>query len=130
FELAEFIRDRIAPSHRVHILSNCVKLVFSSDEIVRDLAAFGVVPRKSKTLEWPSLLPDPMVAPFLLGYFDGDGSLSTSKGYPKWMLYGNESFLVVAKEKLTTATGILTGGPIRPRPDRHVWMISANSRNA
>lgn len=47
-------------------------------DFVKDLMALGVTPRKSLTTTFPStdLLPNPYVNSFLLGYFDGDGSIS------------------------------------------------------
>lgn len=46
----------------------------SSKEACLDLAAYGVVPRKSKVVALPSLSQN-LLPHFLRGYFDGDGSV-------------------------------------------------------
>ena len=51
---------------------------FSSKKMFDDLGKLGVVPRKSLILKFPNekQVPDKFIKPFLLGYFEGDGSIS------------------------------------------------------
>ncbi len=60
--------------------------VVGSRRMVADLARHGVVPRKSLTHEWPTTVPPEWLWVYVLGYFDGDGSINivrTHKGGPK-----------------------------------------------
>ena len=56
--------------------TSCVsELVICSEEIVKDLIALGITPKKSLTLNFNfSLLEESMIKHFLRGYVDGDGS--------------------------------------------------------
>lgn len=54
-------------------------LCWHSKALVQILATYGLGPRKSLTLEYPSL-PDDMQASFVRGFFDGDGCISKMAG--------------------------------------------------
>lgn len=49
------------------------RIRISSTRIARDLAYFGVLPRKTKTILWPTNIPEKYMSSYLLGEFDGDG---------------------------------------------------------
>ena len=51
------------------------KIVFNSNDMVNDLIDKGVIPRKSLILQPPNISEE-FYLPFILGYFDGDGSIS------------------------------------------------------
>lgn len=73
-----------------------VGVAISCSQWVTDLRDnFSVVPCKSKTLQPPTNLPDPMVWHFLRGYFDGDGCAqkknsvvftTASNDFAQWIL--------------------------------------------
>lgn len=50
------------------------KIVFNSIEMAEDLKNLGITPKKSLTLKPPEIEKEYFL-PFILGYFDGDGSL-------------------------------------------------------
>lgn len=52
-----------------------------SREICLDLKGYGISPRKSLVLNWPSNIPSEYVSDFIRGYFDGDGSCRLQEGY-------------------------------------------------
>lgn len=54
--------------------NNSCGLVITSDGICRDLITLGCTPRKSLTLQWPSI-DKSLERHFLRGLFDGDGSV-------------------------------------------------------
>lgn len=87
-----------------------------SQELVNDLLALGITPRKSNTLEWPKV-PEPFVMPFLCGYFDGDGCLHRRKGRNseqyQWSMLGTLPFLQTAREHLQRKCGVYLHEPIR-----------------
>ncbi len=51
-------------------------LAITSVVMARDLAQFGVVPRKTFTIRWPTNLPDNMLRHYARGYVDGDGGFT------------------------------------------------------
>lgn len=57
------------------------RLDITVKDIVDDLIELGIKPKKSKTLEWPKFLPEEYIWHFIRGYYDGDGSIMTGKGY-------------------------------------------------
>jgi hypothetical protein len=76
--LIDRFRDEIAPNIPITINPNTYSVCISSKEMCEDLAIYGIGPRKSAKLIWPVSLPHHLVIPFLLGYLDGDGTLTKS----------------------------------------------------
>ena len=54
------------------------RLIFHSKRMFNHLGKLGVVPRKSLILTFPdkNQVPNKFIKPFLLGYFEGDGSIT------------------------------------------------------
>lgn len=50
------------------------RIVFNSKEMANDLCKLGIIPRKSLVLK-PPVIAEEYFLPFILGYFDGDGSI-------------------------------------------------------
>ena len=55
---------------------NTYTLVLKSNHMSEVLNNYGMVPRKSLVLEFPSWLDKSLYSSFMLGYFDGDGNIS------------------------------------------------------
>lgn len=76
-ELVEIMRDELTPAapilHRSHRSHPFASVQCTSPQLCVDLARLGVVPRKSKILAWPEMLPARFASSFLLGIYDGDG---------------------------------------------------------
>lgn len=94
-------------------VSKRFRLKFSSEKIYEDLIKLGCTPRKSLTLTFPTdeQVPKNFIKAFILGYFDGDGSIikTTRKEkqykngeYESYSLsfVGTEEFLNSLKEVL------------------------------
>lgn len=100
--LLEMLRDELAPGHRISSsfvkspmsdrMCEMLKFTYSSRQVTADVLKMGVCARKTYTLRWPALLPDRLAHAFLLGVFDGDGSMGYTsdhhrqKCYPRWQL--------------------------------------------
>jgi hypothetical protein len=92
--LAEIVQEELAPGYPIGISPyrdkgyNMVRICFTSPTMCRDLAAHGVVPRKSLVLTWPDTLPSYLINSYLLGVFDGDGwiTLDQRKQTPHYIL--------------------------------------------
>jgi hypothetical protein len=130
----ERFRDTIAPGAKITThgsRSNSVSI--GSQEMVGDLMALGIGPRKSNTLEWPSI-PEALVIPFLLGYFDGDGSFTPRSGRSgyQWLLLGTFDLLWVAREYIQQHVGVALKEPVRAHKHTspHLYRISANGPRA
>jgi len=54
-------------------------LCFVGTQLIADLRAFGLTPRKSRTLQWPDTLPIAMYPHFVRGLYDGDGGFYMDK---------------------------------------------------
>ncbi len=67
-----------------------VQLAFRSQEMLCDLANFGVVPRKSHVAEPPNLRGD-LMRHFWRGVIDGDGSITTKRWYEEIRLVGSKA---------------------------------------
>jgi len=67
-------------------------LRITSEKLCKDLAKYGVTPRKTKTIQFPNL-PDHLVSDFIRGYFDGDGWLSKGQKTILGFCSGSKQFL-------------------------------------
>lgn len=61
------------------------KIVLNSVKMSNDLIDKGIIPNKSLILE-PPIISEEFYLPFILGYFDGDGSISKSSQYNNYNL--------------------------------------------
>jgi len=129
-QLILFVRDQVAPGAtitrrvRADMVDGAIRLYparalqVTSAALAAGLMQHGITPRKSRTLEWPGHLPDAALRPFLLGYFDGDGSATWTRGGSRqrerrWVLLGTEPFLSGALEFICRTTGIRLAAPYR-----------------
>lgn len=132
--LMEWVRDRLNPGANLSIASrdDFAMLQVTSRQMVADLAKFGIVPRKSRILGWPAQLGDDLLRPFLLGYFDGDGSacVRTSTGRPMWTVCsGSEQFLIEMKDYIDRCTGVVME-KIHHRPQSSLYQVATTGRRA
>lgn len=125
----EFVRDRINPAARLSFgKDGMARLHVTSRQQVTDLARYGIVPRKSRILRWAHELGD-LRRPYLLGYFDGDGSSYLAydrrgRALPGWnACSGSEQFLVDMKAYILEATGVRLQ-KIQRRKDADLWQVS------
>jgi len=128
-DVLTLIRDELAPGHnirtRVRAASanrfgsgESASFAFTSPEMGAHLARFGIVPRKTLIMRWPSALPSHLAPAFLLGYFDGDGNITQTivkdTTYPIWNLTSGSidllrDIIAIVKEHI----GVSIGGPYR-----------------
>lgn len=130
--LVERFRDIVAPGAVLGIDRHLVRLRIGCKEMVADLATYGIVPRKSYSLTWPQNLPQEQTAPFLLGYFDGDGCLSRhTSGRLQWSLLGCEAFLWSAREHIERLAKVAASFPAQSDPRvPHLFRIDAMDAKA
>jgi hypothetical protein len=90
--------------------SQVFNLALCSREMYTDLLRLGGCERKSLTLTWPDgVIPDDMLAHFVRGYVDGDGSLTWKPHrlpLPLLNAKGSRAFLMGMAEAVATLTGI------------------------
>lgn len=98
-EMFRFIQGAIKSSHPLYDdkEAKAYRLIISNHRFCESLLKAGVTPRKSLTLEFPSesILPKRLRRAFILGYFDGDGSVSHNieKRFWSMTLVGTWQFL-------------------------------------
>jgi hypothetical protein len=129
--LVEFVRDRLNPGAILYRTpEGHAKLQVTSAQMVQDLARFGIVPRKSRILHWPSSLRM-LLRYYLLGYFDGDGFAYVIRDkYPGWgVCSGTEQFLVEVKDYIRACTGVEMQ-KIQHRTGSDLWQICTTGRGA
>lgn len=110
-------------------------LHFCSPKMVADITALGCGPRKSLTLAFPTSdqVPDEFLSSYMLGYFEGDGSLSSirraNRLNPEYILTicGTEQFCRRYGEVLGMPDNV---GIVRPTAVRrnkiHVLRLNGN----
>lgn len=101
--------------------------------MVQDVMALGIGPRKANTLMWPNI-PEAFVSPFLLGYFDGDGSFQKRRanGSYMWTLLGTLPFLTVAWQYIQQLAGVEIREPVRchKHSSPHLYRMHAHGPRA
>jgi hypothetical protein len=133
--LVEWVRDRLNPLANLYRRPDgFTSMLITSAPMVADLAQFGIVPRKSRTLGWPVQLGE-LQRPFLLGYFDGDGSMYLprdrhSRERPGWTVCsGSEQFLIDMRAYILAATGVGLQ-KIQHRRGADLWQVAITGRGA
>lgn len=117
-------RDELAPTVNFNYPKpHYIRFEVCSQRMVDDLARYDIVPRKTWHLPWPEALPEAMSMPFLLGYFDGDGTLvgckpRPEKGMPEpylyWQVLGHHDFLLEARKRILAWCGVDVAPPRLP----------------
>lgn len=82
-------------------------LIVNNIALVADLARLGVHPRKSLVMTFPSSDQVPAIyrRSFILGYFDGDGTIYSCSNKWNWGIIGTDAFnLGVQKELILAGT--------------------------
>jgi len=143
-DLLTLIRDELAPGHSIRMRTRkasanrfgsgeSAMFAFTSVEMLTHLARFGIVPKKTLTMRWPSVLPSHLAPAFLLGYFDGDGNITQTivktQAYPIWNLTsGSIDFLHDIISIIKEHTCIVVGGPYRK--GSHSYTIRVTGKKA
>lgn len=114
--LVELVRDELAPRSRVVPRPSGDRTGFrvTSPQMKSDLGRLSVTPRKSYTLRWPDLLPGELAASFILGVFDGDGSLGydRKRKYYRWSIVSaSRPFLEEIQARVLAGAGVKIRGP-------------------
>lgn len=109
-DLLENVRFLLKSNHPIKNYKRQPKIfkyMIGSIELVDDLIKLGCVPNKSLILKFPTedQVPEKFIGSFMLGYFDGDGSISIfddGQKNPKWNfnIAGTESFCISFRDKL------------------------------
>ena len=87
--LNQFIKD-IGYTNEVKVYKNRVCVTINCKEICNDLTVnFNITPRKSKTLCPPNLKDEKIIAYFIKGVIDGDGSIQKDR----LAIYGTKQLL-------------------------------------
>jgi hypothetical protein len=95
FILKKMKSDRIIKEYLVKNGSMIADLTINSVKIVDDLIALGCTQNKRNTIKFPNedQVPRKYIYDFLLGYFDGDGSISLGTSGPRFDLTAPGIFL-------------------------------------
>lgn len=86
--------------------SNQYCLSITDKLLLRGLMSQGVLPNKSYCLEFPKDLPEEYYSSFLLGYMDGDGSISKNPKDCRCTMVSTNSFCLSVADILSQTLGI------------------------
>jgi len=113
--LTEVVRNELAPGSSI-LTPPCrdyrmAKVCFTSPMMHTDLAALGIIPRKSLVLTWPEALPTSFINSYLLGILDGDGWITMDRRkhtpyYTIGFMSASPPFLERAAHEITEAINI------------------------
>lgn len=94
-----------------------------SRKMVRDLIAIGITPNKSLVLKPPKNIPEGFVKYFILGYFDGDGTIyDQDPKNPRFSMLGTFELLSFMQNHLITNAG-LTMNVISKKYEAGTWQL-------
>jgi len=80
-------------------------VVVSSNKMASDLSTYGVIKNKTHKSILPKL-EEHLMSHLIRGIFDGDGSVTTSDGYPRIFICGNYDFIEQIRDYLVSRIGI------------------------
>jgi hypothetical protein len=125
------VRDQLSPEGRIryyprpHGHQTMARFQVGSVEMAADLARHGVVPRKTRILAWPTLMPPELDNSYVCGFFDGDGHLSSSPRLYWTAASASYGFIETMQQRIEAATGIRPFGPYR---QGSIWAITKSGR--
>lgn len=142
-QIVRLVRDELAPlhelSHRMTGLDNKspqTLLSVSSPQMKGDLDRWGIVEAKSLIIRYPAGLPPQLDNSFILGYFDGNGTLRTyvanegRQRYWRWQIVsGSRPLLREMQARIFANTGILTCGPRQQRKGVQAYALYTTCSN-
>lgn len=83
-QILEDIKKELNSTHPINICDNMASLSITSEEMFQDLNKIGIKPRKTWTINLNNIIeniPQSLVKDFIRGYFDGDGSITSSDNF-------------------------------------------------
>lgn len=109
--LLENIRSKMESNYPISFINgtNCYSFTINSKKIYEDIIKLGGSERKSLTVKFPDV-PKEYLPDFIRGYFDGDGTISSSNenfGYVASFCSGSRKFIYSLK-KIVGSIGIKT----------------------
>lgn len=105
----EKLKECLKSTHPICKDRGGIRFILPQKEIFEDLNRLGVHPRKSLTLEFPTVeqVPKEFINSFILGYFDGDGSFASNDSYQwSFQLLGTGNFIRKTQEEIINGTGL------------------------
>jgi hypothetical protein len=107
--VVEFVKTQLNASNSLRFVpaarttwKNKWELSIKSAEFSKKLSGVGCIPAKSLVLEFPAFISDIFMSDFIRGFFDGDGSISCSKGsWRATITSGSSSFILKLQEFLS-----------------------------
>ncbi|MFB6144946.1 MAG: LAGLIDADG family homing endonuclease [Candidatus Nanohaloarchaea archaeon] len=113
--------------------SKMVSYTVTSNRLVEQLEEFGIVPRKTKKLDFPSI-PSEYIRDFVRGYIDGDGSISIhkrKKGNTRLILriIGNKQFLEELHRVIKNKADINPNSKVRKESNADIHSINYSGRS-
>lgn len=115
------------------VRSSTCEIIISSRKIVEDLSKFGIGPRKSHTVEFPTIRED-LVRHMIRGIWDGDGSVlyrkarvTSKREHPEVQLCGNINITNTVKNILVDKLGIRD---VKLHPVSSIFLFRYNSSSA
>lgn len=103
-QLSKFLKFIDADGIKIHyyertinekVKKSCCINVYS-EKIKQDLSNFGIVPKKSyKDIDFLSFVPNECKLAFIIGYFDGDGSISNVNKHKSFLLQFSGNYLLL-----------------------------------
>ncbi len=110
-----------APSPRkISGTLHCYEIEFCSKEMYTDLLALGGMPNKSNVIGFPSI-PAELLAHFVRGFVDGDGTLAWNGDRPILQIYsGSKQLLEKMAEAIAAQTDIPAPNVV---PNRKLWYL-------
>lgn len=132
--LIEFMRNNLSPLSKIYFdkANRAFKLIIGCKKMINDLEQWNIFPRKSLTYKFPECLNSEMYKPFILGYFDGDGSYPTisDRGYKHkfWHMCGTKNFLRRVKQIIQKEINIIPNGPYSLKRQNHYFIQTSHKK--
>lgn len=109
---------------------NVSTFVFRSSKIREQLAKYNIVRNKTYSYSFPENLEQNYILSFIKGYWDGDGTICISGGYPRASLCSyRKVFLETVINKLENIYGIPSVKVLKKK-DSNVWYFQYSKKSS
>lgn len=102
-------------------------LNFTSKRMVKDLAKYGIIPKKSHFTYFPNI-PEEFYSHFIRGVFDGDGCISITKDKISFSVIGNIDLIKEIQNKLVTNLNFNKNNLQTSKKNKNIKTISYSGR--
>jgi hypothetical protein len=129
-KLIDYLCLKLHYKNTIYHTKNAFGISFTSENCVKELSKYNIVPRKTLNYKFPQNIPKKYLISFIRGYFDGDGSVGVyknNKGNPYLCasVVGTKNFISILQSKAP-----IVGNLVQIKRCKNLYELRWNGKKA